>query len=94
MTIARSLVNDPYFILADEATGNLDSATTQEILSLFDRLNNVGRMIIMVTHEDEVAAHAKRVIRLRDGLIQSDEQQTNRITYQRSSSTTPAPVAV
>ncbi|TVS17360.1 MAG: ABC transporter ATP-binding protein [Planctomycetaceae bacterium] len=73
VAIARSLVNDPYFILADEATGNLDSKTTAEILALFDSLNEEGRTIIMVTHEDEVSAHAKRVVRLRDGLIVSDE---------------------
>ncbi|MFO0940610.1 MAG: ABC transporter ATP-binding protein [Pirellulales bacterium] len=72
VAIARSLVNDPYFILADEATGNLDSKTTAEILSLFDELNDEGRTIIMVTHEDDVAARAKRVVRLRDGLLQSD----------------------
>ncbi len=72
VAIARSLVNDPYFILADEATGNLDSKTTAEILALFDKLNNEGRTIIMVTHEDEVACRAKRVVRLRDGLLQSD----------------------
>jgi putative ABC transport system ATP-binding protein len=80
VAIARSLVNDPYFILADEATGNLDSVTTDEILQLFERLNNEGRTIIMVTHEDEVSAHAKRVIRLRDGLIQTDIQNTDRVT--------------
>ncbi|MFK7737470.1 MAG: ABC transporter ATP-binding protein [Pirellulaceae bacterium] len=73
VAIARSLVNDPYFILADEATGNLDSKTTAEILALFDQLNNEGRTIIMVTHEDEVAERAKRIVRLRDGLLQSDE---------------------
>lgn len=72
VAIARSLVNDPYFILADEPTGNLDSRTTAEILSMFDRLNEEGRTIILVTHEDDVAARAKRVVRLRDGLLQSD----------------------
>ncbi|MEZ6137740.1 MAG: ABC transporter ATP-binding protein [Pirellulaceae bacterium] len=76
VAIARSLVNDPYFILADEATGNLDSKTTAEILALFDQLNSEGRTIIMVTHEDEVAERAKRVVRLRDGLLQSDVQNS------------------
>jgi putative ABC transport system ATP-binding protein len=83
VAIARSLVNDPYFILADEATGNLDSVTTKEIMALFERLNDEGRTIIMVTHEDEVSIHAKRVIRLRDGLIQSDERQANRLVFAR-----------
>lgn len=83
VAIARSLVNDPYFILADEATGNLDSVTTAEILALFQRLNDEGRTIIMVTHEDEVAAHSKRIIRLRDGLVQVDEEIENRQTYTR-----------
>jgi len=81
VAIARSLVNDPYFILADEATGNLDSVTTEEIMALFQRLNDEGRTIIMVTHEDEVADHAKRIIRLRDGLVQVDEQVKDRKTY-------------
>ena len=79
VAIARSLVNDPKFVLADEATGNLDSVTTNEILCLFERLNHEGRTIIMVTHEDEVAAHAKRVIRLRDGLVQSDIKNDQRV---------------
>lgn len=72
--IARSLVNNPRFILADEPTGNLDSVTTSEILALFDKLNAAGKTIILVTHEDEVAQRAKRIIRLRDGSVQSDER--------------------
>lgn len=81
VAIARSMVNDPYFILADEATGNLDSVTTQEILAIFQMLNDEGRTIIMVTHEDEVSKHAKRVIRLRDGEIQIDQPIKNRDTF-------------
>jgi putative ABC transport system ATP-binding protein len=84
VAIARSLVNDPYFILADEATGNLDSVTTEEILRMFQRLNEEGRTIIMVTHEDEVSEHAKRIIRLKDGLIQSDIRNVNRVIYDLS----------
>lgn len=77
VAIARSLVNDPYFILADEATGNLDSKTTDEVLDLFETLNSDGKTIIMITHEDEVAVRSKRVIRLRDGLIESDTLNTS-----------------
>ncbi|QDT13276.1 ABC transporter ATP-binding protein [Planctomycetes bacterium K23_9] len=73
VAIARSLVNDPFFVLADEATGNLDSVTTEEILTIFDELNEEGRTIIMVTHEDDVAERAKRIIRLKDGMLHLDE---------------------
>ncbi|TWU16745.1 ABC transporter ATP-binding protein [Allorhodopirellula heiligendammensis] len=73
VAIARSLVNDPYFILADEPTGNLDSVTTDEILALFDQLNGEGRTIILVTHEDDVAERARRIVRLKDGMLYSDE---------------------
>ncbi len=72
--IARSLVNNPYFILADEPTGNLDSVTTGEILDLLDKLNAAGKTIIMVTHEDDVAHRSKRIVRLRDGKLQSDQR--------------------
>jgi putative ABC transport system ATP-binding protein len=72
VAIARSLVNDPQFILADEPTGNLDSATTEEILTLLENLNRQGKTIIMVTHEPEVGCRTKRIIRLRDGQICSD----------------------
>ena len=73
VAIARSLVNDPFFVLADEPTGNLDSITTDEILRIFDQLNEEGRTIILVTHEDEVADRAKRIVRLKDGMLHTDE---------------------
>ena len=72
VAIARSLANDPDFILADEPTGNLDSGTSSEILDLLANLNRQGKTIIIVTHENEVAARARRIVRLRDGEIESD----------------------
>jgi putative ABC transport system ATP-binding protein len=78
VAIARSLVNDPYFILADEPTGNLDSVTTREILDLLDTLNQQGKTIIMVTHEPDVGQRAKRITRLKDGTVQSDERLEER----------------
>jgi putative ABC transport system ATP-binding protein len=74
VAIARALVNNPHVILADEPTGNLDTATSNEIMDLLDVLNNTGRTIVMVTHEPDIAERAKTVITLRDGLIQSVEQ--------------------
>jgi putative ABC transport system ATP-binding protein len=66
-------VNDPLLILADEPTGNLDSRTGEEILALFQELNREGRTVIMVTHEEDVAEHCKRIVRFRDGKIYKDE---------------------
>jgi putative ABC transport system ATP-binding protein len=73
VAIARSLINDPHIILADEATGNLDTTTSHEIMAMLGRLNDAGKTIIMVTHEDDIAEHAKRIIRMRDGVIVSDD---------------------
>ncbi len=73
VAIARALVNNPSLILADEPTGNLDSATSNEIMTLFDNLHKKGNTIILVTHEPDIATHAHRVIRLPDGKIASDE---------------------
>jgi putative ABC transport system ATP-binding protein len=72
VAIARSLVNDPQLILADEPTGNLDTRTSEEIMQMLQDLNKSGKTIIMVTHENDIAAHARRVVRLRDGVVESD----------------------
>jgi putative ABC transport system ATP-binding protein len=73
VSIARSLVNNPVLLLADEPTGALDTKTTFEIMSIFQRLNDDGKTVILVTHEPDVAAYAKRVVRFRDGAIERDE---------------------
>jgi putative ABC transport system ATP-binding protein len=75
VAIARALVNDPSILLADEPTGNLDSKTSEEIMRVFEHLADTGQTVIMVTHEPDIAAHARRVVVLRDGLISSDERK-------------------
>lgn len=72
VAVARALVNDPAIILADEPTGNLDTKTSYEIMSLFEQIHQSGNTVILVTHEQDIAEHARRIVRLRDGLIESD----------------------
>jgi len=75
VAVARALVNKPSILLADEPTGNLDSKTGAEIMALFEELSRKGNTIILVTHEEDIAKHARRIIRLHDGLVASDERQ-------------------
>ena len=77
VAVARALVNNPSIILADEPTGNLDSKTSYEIMALFDEIHQAGNTIILVTHEADIAAHAHRAVRLKDGLIESDQPNVN-----------------
>ncbi|QSE99291.1 ABC transporter ATP-binding protein [Fulvivirga lutea] len=77
VAIARALVNNPSIILADEPTGNLDTKTSYDIMELFQQLHDAGNTIIMVTHEDDIAHYAHRIIRLRDGLVETDEINNN-----------------
>jgi putative ABC transport system ATP-binding protein len=81
VAVARALVNNPAIILADEPTGNLDSKTSIEIMGLFEEIHNKGNTIILVTHEEDIAMHAHRIVRLKDGLVESDTQNTKITTY-------------
>lgn len=76
VAVARALVNHPAIILADEPTGNLDSKTSMEIMGLFQQIHKKGNTIILVTHEEDIARYAQRIIRLKDGLVESDEKNT------------------
>ncbi|HOY06084.1 MAG TPA: ABC transporter ATP-binding protein [Saprospiraceae bacterium] len=88
VAVARALVNDPAIILADEPTGNLDSKTSYEIMGLFELIHKAGNTVILVTHEQDIAMHAHRIVRLRDGLIESDQPNDNIVSV----ATVPAPV--
>jgi putative ABC transport system ATP-binding protein len=78
VAIARALVNNPSLILADEPTGNLDSTTSEEIMEIFDKIYAEGNTIVLVTHEPDIANHARRLVRLKDGIIESDKQQSGK----------------
>jgi putative ABC transport system ATP-binding protein len=80
VAVARALVTDPALILADEPTGNLDSAAADEVLALFDELHQSGRTIVLITHEGDVALRAERVVRLRDGRIELDRDQAEALS--------------
>lgn len=77
VAVARALVNDPSILLADEPTGNLDSKTSYEIMDLFDQIHSKGNTVIMVTHEEDIAEYAHRIVRLRDGLVETDRANAN-----------------
>ncbi|HVA97501.1 MAG TPA: ABC transporter ATP-binding protein [Bacteroidia bacterium] len=83
VAVARALVNNPAIILADEPTGNLDSKTSIEIMGLFEQIHREGNTIIVVTHEEEIAEHAHRIVRLKDGLVESDAANLNIITVEK-----------
>lgn len=85
VAIARALVNSPSIILADEPTGNLDSKTSEEIMMLFEEIHQNGNTIIVVTHEEDIARHAHRIIRLRDGMVESDTLNTNPTSFKTAS---------
>jgi putative ABC transport system ATP-binding protein len=78
VAIARALINNPAIILADEPTGNLDSRTSIEVMGIFGKIQASGNTVILVTHEEEIASYAKRIVRLRDGVIESDTIRTGR----------------
>lgn len=80
VAVARALVNDPAIILADEPTGNLDTKTSIEIMGLFQEIHEKGNTVIIVTHEPDIALHAKRIVKLRDGLVETDEMNKNVIS--------------
>jgi putative ABC transport system ATP-binding protein len=87
VAVGRALINDPSILLADEPTGNLDSQTGSEIMALFDDLNSRGNTIVLVTHEEDIAAHARRIVRLRDGKVRDDGPNLSRGAHAASTVT-------
>lgn len=83
VAIARALVNDPSLILADEPTGNLDTRTSYEIMGIFDNIYNNGNTIVLVTHEEDIANHARRVVRLRDGVVETDKKNEKPVLHKQ-----------
>ncbi|MBL7758454.1 MAG: ATP-binding cassette domain-containing protein, partial [Chitinophagaceae bacterium] len=84
VAIARALVNDPSLILADEPTGNLDTRTSYEIMEIFEHIHAGGNTVVLVTHEEDIANHARRVVRLRDGVIESDKRNEHAVIQKQS----------
>jgi len=87
VAVARALVNHPSIILADEPTGNLDSKTSVEIMGLFEEIHNKGNTIVLVTHEEDIALHAHRIVRLKDGMVEKDYANPNITTYRNRKET-------
>ena len=85
VAVARALVNNPSLILADEPTGNLDTKTSYEIMALFEEIHNKGNTIVVVTHEEDIALYTHRIVRMRDGLVESDQSNENIRTVDKSS---------
>ena len=85
VSVARALVNNPSLILADEPTGNLDTKTSYEIMALFEEIHNKGNTIVVVTHEEDIALYTHRIVRMRDGLVESDQPNENIRTVDKSS---------
>jgi len=86
VAVARALVNKPSLILADEPTGNLDTKTSYEIMALFDEIHRQGNTLLLVTHEEDIAQHAHRIIRLRDGVVETDQINPNPTSAQPAQS--------
>ncbi len=94
VAIARALVTDPAMLLADEPTGNLDSRTSEEIIGIFQQLNDDGKTIVLITHEPDIAQYAKRIVHVRDGRIQEDERIQQKRVELRGIAAPAAPAAV